>query len=225
MQILKDLLPANWQNTLNEEFDKPYFNKLEKILDNEFENEKIYPNRQDIFNAFKYTNFDDVKLLLLGQDPYHRKDQAHGLSFSVLDNIALPPSLKNIYKELEADLGIKSPKNGNLIKWANQGVLLLNAVMTVRDKNPNSHKNQGWEKFTDAVIKKLNEREKPLIFLLWGNYAKKKSTLIDSKKHIIIQGVHPSPLSANSGFFGSKPFSKINQALKNINQNEINWQL
>lgn len=225
MQILKDLLPANWQNTLNEEFDKPYFNKLEKFLDNEFENEKIYPNRQDIFNAFKYTNFDDVKLLLLGQDPYHRKDQAHGLSFSVLDNIALPPSLKNIYKELEADLGIKSPKNGNLIKWANQGVLLLNAVMTVRDKNPNSHKNQGWEKFTDAVIKKLNEREKPLIFLLWGNYAKKKSTLIDSKKHIIIQGVHPSPLSANSGFFGSKPFSKINQALKNINQNEINWQL
>ena len=225
MQSIKDSLPQSWQNILSDEFEKPYFKELETFLNNEFENEKIYPANENIFNAFKYTDFNDVEVLLLGQDPYHREGQAHGLSFSVLDNISIPPSLRNMYKELETDLGIKSPKNGNLTKWANQGILLLNAVMTVREKTPNSHKNKGWEKFTDAVIKKLNERDKPLVFLLWGNYARKKAALIDKSKHIIIEGIHPSPLSASTGFFGSKPFSAINNSLKSIGQKEIDWQL
>lgn len=225
MSFIKEYLPENWQNILSEELEKPYFETLELFLEKEYAEQKIYPPKEDIFNAFKYTDYDDVKVLLLGQDPYHGAGQAHGLSFSVLDDIALPPSLRNMYKELETDLGIKSPKNGNLSKWANQGILLLNAVMTVREKSPNSHKAQGWEKFTDAVIKKLNEREKPVIFLLWGAYAKKKSALINQDKHIVIEGIHPSPLSAHNGFFGSKPFSEINNSLKSIGQKQIDWQL
>jgi len=219
------MLPDNWSNILEEEFEKPYFKKLESFLDNEFQTQVIYPTKENIFNAFKYTSYDDVKVLLLGQDPYHGKNQAHGLSFSVLDKIALPPSLRNIYKELESDLGITPIKNGNLEKWAKQGILMLNAVLTVREGLANSHKSQGWEKFTDSVIKKLNERNKPIIFLLWGNYAKKKASLIDKNKHIIIEGIHPSPLSANGGFFGSKPFSKINKNLVELGEKEIDWKL
>lgn len=225
MSSIKEYLPESWRNILSEELEKPYFEDLESFLEKEYAEQKIYPPKEDIFNAFKYTDYQDVKVLLLGQDPYHGAGQAHGLSFSVLDNVALPPSLKNMYKELETDLGIKSPKNGNLSKWANQGILLLNAVMTVREKFPNSHKSQGWEKFTDAVIKKLNEREKPVIFLLWGAYAKKKSALINQNKHIVIEGIHPSPLSAHNGFFGSKPFSSINNSLESIGQKPIDWQL
>lgn len=225
MSFIKEYLPENWRNILSEELEKPYFQILESFLEKEYAEQKIYPPKEDIFNAFKYTDYEDVKVLLLGQDPYHGAGQAHGLSFSVLDNVALPPSLKNMYKELETDLGIKSPKNGNLSKWADQGILLLNAVMTVREKSPNSHKGQGWEKFTDAVIKKLNEREKPVIFLLWGAYAKKKSALINQNKHIVIEGIHPSPLSAHNGFFGSKPFSAINNSLESIGQKPIDWQL
>lgn len=219
------MMPDNWKNILYEEFEKPYFKILESFLDNEFKSQNIYPSKENIFNAFKYTSYDDVKVLLLGQDPYHGKGQAHGLSFSVLEGITLPPSLKNIYKELESDLGITPVKNGNLEKWARQGILMLNAVLTVREGLANSHKNQGWEKFTNSVIKKLNEREKPVIFLLWGNYAKKKSSLIDTSKHIIIQGIHPSPLSARGGFFGSKPFSTINNKLIEMKEKEIDWKL
>jgi uracil-DNA glycosylase len=225
MAAIKDLLPESWKKVLAEEFEKPYFKKLEAFLENEFKQEIIYPKRADIFNAFHRTAFQDVKVLLLGQDPYHGVGQAHGLSFSVQEGVALPPSLKNIYKEMEADLEIKPVKNGDLSKWANQGIMLLNAVLTVRQGAAASHKSQGWEKFTDAVIKKLSEREKPLVFLLWGNYARKKAELIDKSKHIIIEGIHPSPLSAKGGFFGSKPFSAVNNALKKLGQEPINWQL
>lgn len=225
MNSIKELLPQNWQNVLSEEFKKPYFKKLEEFLDDEFQNQIIYPTRENIFNAFNYLDYQDVKVLLLGQDPYHGKGQAHGLSFSVQEGIALPPSLKNMYKEMESDLGIKPVKSGNLDKWAKQGVLLLNAVLTVREGLANSHKSKGWEKFTDAVISKLNEREKPVVFLLWGNYARKKTALIDKNKHIIIEGIHPSPLSASGGFFGSKPFSAVNNALKSLSEEPIKWEL
>lgn len=222
--MMKEQLNNNWYHILADEFDKKYFKDLELFLDDEYKNQIIYPLKNDIFNAFKYTDYNNVKVLLLGQDPYHGKGQAHGLSFSVLENISLPPSLKNIFKELETDLGVKN-STGNLEKWAKQGILMLNSVLTVREATPNSHKSKGWEKFTDSVIKKLNERNKPLIFLLWGNYAKKKTSLIDSSKHIIIEGIHPSPLSANAGFFGSKPFSQINENLKKLSEKEIDWKL
>lgn len=222
---LKSLINNSWKDILSDEFEKDYFKKLEYYLESEFQEQIIYPEKQNIFNAFNYTDYNNVKVLLLGQDPYHGEGQAHGLSFSVPDNVKLPPSLKNMYKELYADLNIQPSKNGNLTKWAEQGVMLLNAVLTVRQASAASHKAQGWETFTDAVIKKLNDREKPLVFLLWGNYAKKKVGLINKSKHIVIEGVHPSPLSANSGFFGSKPFSTVNNALKKLNESEINWKL
>jgi uracil-DNA glycosylase len=220
---IKNVLLNDWKNILESEFQKDYFLKLESFLETEYKTETIYPPLENIFSAFNFTSFEKTNVLLLGQDPYHGKNQAHGLSFSVNENIPLPPSLKNIYKELYSDLNINISKNGNLSNWANQGVLLLNAVLTVREANPNSHKAKGWEKFTDSVIKKLNEREKPLVFLLWGNYARKKVSLIDPNKHIIIEGVHPSPLSANGGFFGSKPFSKVNEALLKLGYKEIDW--
>ncbi|MFN8671773.1 MAG: uracil-DNA glycosylase [Candidatus Sericytochromatia bacterium] len=222
---MKELIPDNWKNILKDEINKPYFDKLNAFLNEEFRANTIYPPKEHIFNSFNYTNFEDVKVLLLGQDPYHGAGQAHGLSFSVQDGIALPPSLKNIYKELETDLGIKPSKNGNLENWAKQGILLLNAVLTVREGEPNSHKSKGWEKFTDAIITLLNNREKPLVFLLWGNYARKKVSLIDTNKHIVIEGIHPSPLSASGGFFGSKPFSKINESLKKLNYDMIDFKV
>ncbi len=222
---LKELMHESWQDILVDEFEKPYIKDLESYLDNEYQEYNIFPNKEDIFSAFKYTSYNNAKVLLLGQDPYHGIGQAHGLSFSVLPNISLPPSLKNIYKELESDLGYLPSKNGTLISWAEQGVLLLNSVLTVRQSEANSHKDKGWEKFTDMVITKLNEKSEPVIFLLWGNYAKKKSKLITDKKHIIIEGIHPSPLSAYGGFFGSKPFSTVNNALKSINNKEIDWEI
>lgn len=222
---IKELVPDDWKKVLATEFEKPYIKKLEEFLEVEYKEHKIYPAQENLFSALKYTPYNKVKVLLLGQDPYHGAGQAHGLSFSVLPEIPLPPSLKNIYKELESDLGYKQAKTGTLIPWAEQGILLLNAVLTVRESEPNSHKSKGWEKFTDAIISKLNDSETPIIFLLWGNYAKKKTKLINAEKHIIIEGIHPSPLSAHNGFFGSKPFSQINDTLKKLNKETINWEL
>ena len=179
----------------------------------------------DIFNALHYTDYDKVKVVILGQDPYHGPKQAHGLSFSVLPGVPAPPSLKNIFKELNSDLGCYIPNNGYLKSWADQGVLLLNTVLTVRAGTPNSHKNKGWETFTDKVISVLNEREDPVIFILWGNNAIAKKKLITNKNHFILQSVHPSPLSASRGFFGSKPFSKANEILKSIGKTPIDWQI
>ena len=179
----------------------------------------------DIFNALHYTDYDKVKVVILGQDPYHGPNQAHGLSFSVKPNVPIPPSLRNIYKELHDDLGCYIPNNGYLKKWADEGVLLLNTVLTVRAGLANSHKNKGWEQFTDNIIKVLNEREKPIVFILWGNNAISKKKLITNKNHLILQSVHPSPLSASRGFFGSKPFSKTNSFLESIGETPIDWQI
>ncbi len=222
---LKELMPSSWVSLLSEEFEKPYIKKLEEFLESEYQNYRIYPQKEDLFSTFRYTPFESVKVLLLGQDPYHGAGQAHGLSFSVPPNITFPPSLRNIFKELNTDLGLKVPNNGNLIPWAKQGILLLNAVLTVREGDAASHKNKGWEKFNDAIIKKLSNEAEPMVFLLWGNYAKKKKILINQEKHIVIEGIHPSPLSANSGFFGSKPFSTVNTALEKLGKKPINWQI
>ncbi|WP_053364465.1 uracil-DNA glycosylase [Bacillus sp. FJAT-27251] len=214
-----------WGELLQDEFSKPYFRDLEGFLEKEFEERTIYPARENIFNALKYTDYDEVKVVLLGQDPYHGEGQAHGLSFSVQPGVKIPPSLRNIYKELHEDLGCDIPKIGYLKKWADQGVLLLNTVLTVREGEAHSHKGKGWEKLTDRVISLLNERETPVIFLLWGRPAQSKMKLIDRDRHYIISSAHPSPLSASRGFFGSKPFSKINDYLRNMGENEIDWQI
>lgn len=219
------ILKNNWNNVLDGEFDKEYYKKLREFLINEYKTKTIYPNMYDIFNALNFTDYNDVKVVILGQDPYHGPNQAHGLSFSVRTGVTTPPSLKNIYKELNSDLGCYIPNNGYLKKWADQGVLLLNTVLTVRAGEANSHKNKGWETFTDNVISKLNDREKPIVFILWGNNAISKKKLITNPNHFIIQSVHPSPLSASRGFFGSKPFSKANEFLKSIGEKEIDWQI
>jgi uracil-DNA glycosylase len=218
-------IPDSWRSHLDEETQKPYFQQLETFLDEERKNYTIFPPEADIFSALELTPYDRVKVLLLGQDPYHDDNQAHGLCFSVKPGIKTPPSLVNIYKELQSDLGLEIPKHGYLIDWAQQGILMLNAVLTVRAHTANSHKDRGWETFTDAIISKVNEKPDPVIFLLWGGYAQKKVKLIDTSKHIIIKSAHPSPLSARNGFFGSKPFSTINSQLKSIGQPEIDWQL
>ena len=179
----------------------------------------------DIFNALKWTSYKDTKVVILGQDPYHGENQAHGLAFSVLEGVKIPPSLRNIFKELNSDLGYGIPLSGDLTKWAKEGVLLINSVLTVREHKANSHKDKGWEKFTDAIIRKLNDRDKPVIFMLWGNYAKIKKKLINEDKHFVIESAHPSPLSAYNGFFGSKPFSKVNEILSSLNEKNINWKL
>jgi uracil-DNA glycosylase len=223
MDITK--LPISWQVVLASEFEKPYFKQLQDFLLTERQTQMIYPPEEDVFSAFELTPYYDVKVLLLGQDPYHDKNQAHGLCFSVKPGIKAPPSLVNIYKELNADIGCTIPSSGYLVEWAKQGVLMLNAVLTVRAHTANSHKNKGWEKFTDAVISKVNEKSDPVIFVLWGGYAQKKLKLIDTTKHIVIQSAHPSPLSAHNGFFGSKPFSKINTALEACNKLPINWEI
>ena len=215
----------SWSEVLSDEFSKQYFIKLETFVEEERKSQKIYPPKDQVFTAFDLTPFEDVKVLLLGQDPYHGPGQAHGLSFSVREGIKIPPSLRNIYKEMESDVGCSVPKHGYLIPWAKQGVMMLNAVLTVRHKSANSHKNKGWEKFTDAVIKKLNDRDEQVIFLLWGGYAKKKADLIDTNRHKIISAPHPSPFSARTGFFGSKPFSKINSLLEEAGHQPVNWQL
>lgn len=219
------ILKNDWQDLLEDEFKKDYYIKLRSFLIKEMKTKKIYPNMYDIFNALHYTEYRDVKAVILGQDPYHGYNQAHGLSFSVKPGVAAPPSLINIYKELNSDLGCYIPNNGYLKKWADQGVLLLNAVLTVRAGEANSHKDMGWENFTDKVISLLNEREDPIVFILWGNNAQSKIYNINNSYHYIIKGPHPSPLSAFRGFFGSKPFSKTNEFLKSIGKESIDWQI
>ncbi|PLR96643.1 uracil-DNA glycosylase [Bacillus sp. T33-2] len=219
------VLGNRWDSLLAEEFQKPYFQQLQNFLDAEYASHTVYPERENIFNALKYTDFQDVKIVLLGQDPYHGPDQAHGLSFSVKPQVDIPPSLKNIFKELHNDLGLSVPNNGYLKKWAGQGVLLLNTVLTVRKGKANSHRGKGWEIFTDRVITCLSEREEPVIFMLWGKPAQNKLKLIDTSRHFIISSAHPSPLSARKGFFGSSPFSTANQYLRTLGQKEIDWQI
>jgi uracil-DNA glycosylase len=218
-------LPASWQAVLADEFQKPYFKPLMHFVDTERQKHQVFPPEEDVFNAFRLTPYDRVKVLLLGQDPYHDEGQAHGLAFSVRPGVKPPPSLRNMFKELASNLSTTTPNNGFLEPWAKQGVMLLNAVLTVRAHQAASHKDKGWEKFTDAVIHKLGEREKPVVFVLWGAYAKKKKGLIDTSRHVVIEGVHPSPLSAKNGFFGSKPFSRINEALEEQGETPIDWQL
>lgn len=214
-----------WDELLKGEFDKEYYHKLRGFLAKEYKERTIYPNMYDIFNALKYTSYSDVKAVLIGQDPYHGPGQAHGLCFSVKRGVDVPPSLKNMYKELETDIGFKPPKHGELIEWAKQGVLMLNAVLTVRAGEANSHKGMGWEIFTDRVIELLNEREKPIVFLLWGGNARRKKLLITNPNHTVLEAAHPSPLSAYNGFFGCKHFSKTNEILKEAGQPPIDWTL
>lgn len=219
------LIDNGWEPMLAEEFEKAYYLDLREFLLEEYRTRTVFPAQADIFNALKYTDYNDVKVVILGQDPYHGHGQAHGLSFSVKPGVKIPPSLRNIYKELKADLGCGIPGHGYLKKWADQGVLLLNTVLTVREGEANSHRGKGWEHFTDKVITLLNEREKPVVFILWGKPAQSKLKLIDEAKHKIIKSVHPSPLSARRGFFGSKPFSKVNEMLKEQGDQEIDWQI
>lgn len=218
-------LPASWQAVLAGEFDKPYFQQLRQFVDGERRAGEVFPPENDVFSALRLTPLEEVRVFILGQDPYHDDNQAHGLAFSVRPGIRPPPSLVNIFAEMKNDLGTKIPNNGFLTPWAKQGVLLLNAVLTVRAHQANSHKNKGWETFTDAVIRAVAAREDPVIFVLWGGYAQKKLPLIDSERHTIITSAHPSPLSARSGFFGSRPFSKINEALRAAGKPEIVWQI
>ena len=222
---MAEILKNDWREYLNEEFEKEYYLKLRERLKQDYKTKIVYPPMYDIFNALHYTSYEDTKVLILGQDPYHQKGQAHGLSFSVNKGIKIPPSLKNIYKELSSDLGLYIPNNGYLKKWADQGVLLLNATLTVIDSQANSHKDIGWQIFTDKIIQVLNEKEKPVVFILWGKNAISKIPFITNKNHLILKSVHPSPLSANGGFFGSKPFSKTNQFLKQNGLKEIDWQI
>lgn len=218
-------LGNSWDEILKGEFQKPYYLKLRQFLVEEYQTKTIYPHMNNIFNALKLTAYEEVKVVILGQDPYHGPNQAHGLSFSVQPGIKTPPSLLNMYKELNDDLGCFIPNNGYLIPWAKQGVLLLNTVLTVREGEANSHRNKGWETFTDEIIKKLNERQKPIVFLLWGNNAKEKIKYITNPNHYILTTVHPSPLSATRGFMGCKHFSKTNKILKDVGEEPIDWQI
>ena len=215
----------DWDQVLAGEFEKEYYLKLREFLAAEYENQQIYPPKADIFNALKYSSYSGTKVVIIGQDPYHQPGQAHGLCFSVNKGVKIPPSLVNIYKELQADLGITPPDHGYLADWAKQGVLLLNATLTVRDSQPNSHKNKGWEIFTDRVIQLLNERETPMVFILWGANAKAKEELITNPAHMILTGAHPSPLSAYNGFFGGQYFSRANRFLEATGQQAIDWKL
>ena len=222
MQVLVNnmfKLTTDWKDILKDEFDKDYYKNLMKFLEDEYQNYNIYPKKEDVFNALNTTSFKDVKVVIIGQDPYHEEGQAHGLAFSVLDPTPLPKSLINIYKEIESDIGkdinfkYEKSLSGNLLPWANQGVLLINSVLTVREHMANSHKNKGWEIFTDEIIRQINDNKENIIFVLWGNDAKKKGESIDVNKHYILTAAHPSPLSASRGFFGCKHFSKINDIL------------
>lgn len=222
---MAEILHNDWAQYLNAEFGKEYYVKLRKFLAEEYRTKTIYPDMYDIFNALHYTPYKDVKVVILGQDPYHGPRQAHGLSFSVQPGVAIPPSLVNIYKELQSDLGCYIPNNGYLKSWADQGVLLLNTSLTVIANQANSHAKIGWEIFTDRVIQVLNEREDPVIFILWGGNARSKKKYIDISRHHIIESVHPSPLSAYNGFFGSKPFSRSNTLLEQMGKDPIDWQI
>lgn len=219
-------LEKSWNELLKPEFNMPYMTKLNSFIQTEkSKNKTVYPNESLIFNALNSTPFNDVKVVILGQDPYHGENQAHGLSFSVLPGIKIPPSLRNIYKEMSQDLNIVMPEHGCLQSWAEQGVLLLNATLTVEKNNAGSHQKKGWEQFTDRIIELLNEKREGLVFLLWGSYAHKKGQLIDTKKHLVLSAPHPSPLSAHRGFFGTKHFSKANTYLEKRNIKPIQWQL
>lgn len=219
------VLTNDWMSLLKEEFQKPYYLKLQAFLEQEYASHTVYPDQQDIFNALRITSYASSKVVILGQDPYHGEGQAHGLSFSVKPGIKIPPSLKNIYKELQHDAGCSLPHHGYLISWAKQGVLLLNTVLTVREGQPNSHKGVGWENVTDEVIRKLNERTQPLVFICWGKHAQEKRGLITASHHLVIESPHPSPLSAARGFFGSKPFTRTNQFLVSKGMTPIDWQI
>lgn len=213
----------DWDEILADEWAKPYYQKLRRFLKAEYSTQKIYPHMNDIFNALKYTSFENTKVVIIGQDPYHGPGQAHGLCFSVKRGVMSPPSLKNIFKELQADIGKEIPPHGELTEWAKQGVLLLNTVLTVREGQPTSHKDAGWEIFTDRVISELNKKETPVVFLLWGAHAQKKAMIITNPIHYKLTTVHPSPLSASRGFFGCKHFSKANEILKKNGLDEIVW--
>lgn len=218
-------LGNDWTQILKDEFEKPYYILLREFLRAEYTKYTVYPKMENIFNALRYTSFADTKVVIIGQDPYHGEGQAHGLCFSVQKGIDPPPSLKNMFKELESDIGFKIPNHGELTNWAKQGVLMLNNVLTVREHTPNSHKGKGWEKFTDRVISELNNKETPVVFLLWGANAKTKAQLITNPIHKKLEAPHPSPLSAYSGFFGCKHFSKANELLEKAGLVPINWQL
>lgn len=217
------MINNEWDNVLSEEFLKPYFLELINIVNKEYRTKTIYPKYENIFNAFKLTPYSQIKVVIIGQDPYHGENEAHGLSFSVLEGVQKPPSLNNIFKELYSDLKI-TKKGSDLTSWAKEGVMLLNSILTVEKDKPLSHKDLGWTTFTDNVIKKLNERKEPIIFVLWGSFARSKKELITNKQHFIIESAHPSPLSASRGFLGSKPFSKVNNILIKLNKKEINWE-
>jgi uracil-DNA glycosylase len=222
---LFDQIPSSWQPHLKAEFEQPYIQKLEAFLEAERASQQIFPPEKDVFRALELTPFDAVKVVILGQDPYHDDGQAHGLAFSVQPGVKPPPSLVNMFKELETDMGIPRPKTGFLEPWARQGVLMLNAVLTVRAHAAGSHQKQGWEKLTDAMIRAVSSKPDRVVFVLWGAYAHKKADLIDASRHTILKAVHPSPLSARNGFFGSKPFSSINAVLLEVGKTEIDWRL
>ena len=216
-------IESSWKEKLQPEFEKSYFVELVGFVKNEYTSKTVYPPGKLIFNAFDQCPFDQVKVVILGQDPYHEPGQAHGLCFSVNDGVQFPPSLQNIFKEIEADLGIRPPQTGNLLRWAQQGVLLLNATLTVRAHSAGSHQNKGWEMFTDAVIHCIAERKEHVVFILWGSYAQKKGEFINPNKHLVLKSPHPSPLSAHRGFFGNRHFSKANDYLRQTGQEPIQW--
>ena len=223
MEIKKPVIESSWYEVLKQEFEEPYFYEIKSFLIQEKRQYIVYPPSQLIFNAFNLTPFDKVKVVILGQDPYHNVGQAHGLAFSVPNGIMPPPSLKNIFKELQSDIGMPIPTNGNLESWAREGVLLLNSCLTVRANNPASHQGIGWQRFTDAAINALSEKKEHIVFLLWGNYAIAKEKLIDTRKHLVLKTVHPSPLSANRGFFGCRHFSQTNTYLSSNGISPIKW--
>ena len=219
------MIGNDWDDKLSIIFKSDGFSNFLKVIENEYQQKIIYPPQKDIFNALKLTPYKNTKVVIVGQDPYHGENEAHGLSFSVKEGIKLPPSLKNIYKEIYSDLKITEPNSGDLTKWAKEGVLLLNSTLTVEKDKPNSHQKLGWDRFTDYVIKVINQKKEPVVFILWGNFAKSKKKYITNKIHLVLESAHPSPFSANNGFFGSKPFSKTNDFLIKNKISPINWQL
>lgn len=218
-------IEKSWREALQDEFKKPYFEELKTFLAQEMQDYTIYPKTEDIFNAYNATSLKNLKVVIVGQDPYHGKNQAHGLAFSVSDGISHPPSLANIFKELKDDVGCKVPTSGSLKSWASEGVFLINTVLTVRASEAHSHKNKGWERFVDSTIKRISERKSSVVFILWGKPAQKKSKFIDPYKHLVLNAPHPSPLSSYRGFFGSKPFSKTNNFLLKKRVSTVNWEL
>ena len=219
------MIGNDWDEKLNIIWKSEGFKKFMMLINHEYQTKTIFPEKSNVFNALKLTPYKNVKVVIVGQDPYHGVGEAHGLSFSVQKGVSIPPSLKNIYQELSSDLGIKPAEYGDLTKWAKEGVLLLNSVLTVEKDKPASHKGKGWELLTDFIIKELNKKEEPIVFILWGNFARSKKEYITNKKHLVIESTHPSPFSARNGFFGSKPFSRTNNFLKQNNIKEIDWQL